>query len=430
MRRGPAGVATAGPSVSRTAAVAAAGLLAPATMLSGYVALGPVTAFRVMVAALVVLALVVGRPWPHERTALALAGAWVALAVVSASVSPAPAQWSVLGNLVVAMALAWAMARLMVPEREGAETTAALTLGWEVAILVGLPVAVWESRTARHLPQYIGGVWRRHPNTYFEPGTFFVNPNYLALFLVVALPLIAARLVRSRGGWRVWHGLSGIVAAGLLVHGHSRACQAALGLMVVAVLATVRRTRVPALAVLALGVVAAAWKARSLPAVWAGVASGADTPATSTPIRVALLRTGVKAASSHPWLGLGPGGFRWWATHHQVAALHRKVDAHNALVEVATDYGVPVAVGVVAVWVIALVAALRWSAAGRDTARVAVALLAAAPALSVANSQLVGPPAVALAVALGVGAWARASASGSPGRSAQREAPPGPPHRG
>lgn len=410
-------------------------LLPIGVLLGPYAAIGPATLFRVVVVALVVCAVVVGRSWRHELWLIALGLLWLVVGLVSGMVGPYSPGWAELANLMVGFALAWSLARLRIigPRTEGcvaaprraaqnpsAQTTLVpklaapkrlvpnlvalnwLALGWEAAVLISAPVAVWERLTTRHLSGFIDGQWRGRPLVYPFPGTFFVNPNYYALFLAVGVAVLCYRAVRTRGWARAGHATICLVAAALVVLTESLACVIALGCMLAAALLVVRRGIWVVLAMCVVGALAVATTMSSLAVrladMWQQVWAGHDQGSSSFPVRMALLSFGIHLVVANPWLGVGPGGFAKAAAHADPALfhLHHKINPHNGILQVATEYGLPLAGCLLMVW--AWIGVRSWRRRREDPALagLALALVLSAPPLSIANSLYIGPNVVAL----------------------------------
>ena len=366
--------------------------LLPLTVLFGtYAAVGPLTSFRVGVAALAVIALIKGTSWPRQWPLIIFGLAWVVVGVVSGlMVSWTPA-WGDLANLVIGFVLAWALSRL---RSEG--VLGDLTCGWEVAILISLPIAVWEHHTTRHLSQFIDGQWQGRPLVYPLPGTFFPNPNYYALFLVLGLGLIAWHAV-VKGGWQRWcHVVVALASFYLLWLTGSKLCLMGAVLMAVGAGAV-------AAVVLVLGpgraTLLSAWND-----VIAVLVQHANLGSRSWPVRLSLLGFGLHLIATHPLVGVGPGGFAHLSRDSTVYSLHHKTNPHNGLIHVASDYGVLVAAVLVVAWVWGIVRAFQRcahrSGQTRHIARLYIAMMFAVPVLMMANSVFVGPNVVALWMAV------------------------------
>ncbi|MGK2351852.1 O-antigen ligase family protein [Cutibacterium sp. V947] len=379
--------------------------LLPLTVLFGaYAAVGSLTSFRAVVAVLAVVALIEGTSWSRQWPLVIFGAAWVVIAVVSGlMVSWTPA-WGDLANLVIGLVLVWALSRV-----RSDEALDDLALGWEVAILISLPIALWEHRTTRHLPQFINGLWRGRPLVYPLPGTFFPNPNYYALFLVLGLGLIVWHAV-VKGGWRRWcHAVVAVAGFYLLWLTGSKLCLMGAVLMAVGAALTWRfgRFAVGAAAV-AVVVVAFGPGRATLVSTWNDVVAvlvhHANLGSRSWPVRLSLLGFGLHLIATHPLVGVGPGGFAHLSRHFAVYSLHHKTNPHNGLIHVASDYGVLVAAVLVVAWVWGIVGAFQrcahHSGRIRQIARLYIAMMFAVPALMMANSVFVGPNVVALWMAV------------------------------
>ncbi|WP_229771558.1 O-antigen ligase family protein [Cutibacterium porci] len=379
--------------------------LLPLTVFFGsYAAVGPLTSFRVVVAALGVAALIRGASWSRQR-ALAIFGAvWIVVGVTSGLLASWTPAWGDLVNLVIGFVLVWALSRV-----RGDHTLGDLTHGWEVAIVISLPIAVWENRTTRHLPRFIDGQWQGRPLVYPLPGTFFPNPNYYALFLVLGLALIVWHTV-IRGGWERWcHGVIALITCYLLLLTGSKLCLLGAALMAAGVALTWRWGRIAVSVGLATLVVAALGPLRAtLMSIWNDVTAvmvhHADLGAHSWPVRLSLLAFGIHLVAMRPLIGAGPGGFAHLARHPGDFALHHKTNPHNGLIHVACDYGALIALVLIVAWVWGIGRAFRQCvrppAATRQIARLYAAMMFAVPALMMANSVFVGPNVVALWMAV------------------------------
>ena len=387
-----------GPAGDR--AINAAGFLLPWSVLLGhYAAFGSMTMFRVLVLVLLVMAALGGRAWRGQWWFLGLGAAWLVLGVVSCLANPGASLGGIV-NLAVGWVLAWALARL-----RGRRLLSGLARGWQWTIAASAPIARWEWHTARHLPDYGGGVWQHHPNTYFTPATFFVNSNYYALFLTVGLALggwlASCRIRTGQRRWALaWDGAVLLCGAWLLWITHSRAC--ILGMVVLAAAVFVQKLPSRVAGVIAVAAVLAlalgAWRfGADHWQMWLSVwRDHTDHGSASLPVRMSLLAFGLTLLQGHQLLGAGPDGFARAAANQHTFALHGKINAHNGMIEVAVDYGLVVLALLVAVWIGALVTAWRAGRAHRKGVRAATAgvlmgLLVASPLLACANSQFIGP---------------------------------------
>jgi O-antigen ligase len=263
-------------------------------------------------------------------------------------------------------------------------------VGWLIGLIAALAVIEAVSGLASaglRLEPYaerIGGSWR--------PGGTFEYPPALAVAAVCALVLTL-----------------GLTAGGALPR--STAAIVAT-LLAITVLATADRAG----AVLA--VLAAGWMALRLPAARrpAAIAGGAAAVAAGAVLVVAqpggdlsahlrhdpfghrerLYRTGLRVADDRPLVGYGPGSYAR-------ASGMTATEAHNAVLQVAVEYGLPAAAGLAVAVVAIVLAALR-----RLRSRRPAELAWACSALVLATSSVYDftwsfPPLVLLALAAGAG---------------------------
>lgn len=404
-------------------------LLPIGVLLGPYAAAGPLTLFRLTVAGLTVCAAVIGRHWRHEIWLVGLGIVWLLVGVLSGLVGPVRPAWADLVNLSVGFVLAWSLARLRdagsVQARPGS-ALAWLALGWQTAVLISAPVAIWERATTRHLSDFIDGQWVGRPLVYPLPGTFFVNPNYYALFLTVGISVFGYRAVVTRGWRRIWHGALCLIAGALLTLTGAQACVMGLIWMAVGAVLVVRRGVWAVLAAGVIGavliVVVAGPRLAEVLRMWQQIWSGQDLGSTSLPVRMALLSFGLRLAVAHPWLGVGPGGFAQLAAQADASRfpLHHKINSHNGIIQVATEYGIPLASCLVLVWAWIGVSCWRRRRQDRPLAGLTLALILSAPLLSVANSLFIGPNVVAVWMALIVLVEAMADTLSQDGRPSRR----------
>lgn len=392
------------------------GVLPVSVLLGPYAAVGPVTAFRLTTAALAVCAVRLGTGWRRERWLIGFLLCWLGPGLLSGILGGAGLGAGDLANLVIGFTLAWSLARL-----RGLDASRWIALGWECSVLVSAPIAFWERATTRHLPLFIGGLWRGRPLVYPFPGTFFVNPNYYALFLVIGAALMCYRGARCTGRYRIGHLALTLLSLVLLGVTQSQACQIAALCMVAGALLVWRPGRWIVLISAVVGVLLMVGPGRSSAAhalqMWLEIYhNGHDFGPTSTPVRMALMAFGLHMAASHPLLGVGPGGFaRLAATAdwHQFP-LHGKINPHNGLIQVASEYGLIVAAGLLAAWCWVGLSSWRVRRSNPRLAAFGLALVFGAPLCSLANSMYVGPNVVALWMALIVLVLAMAADAADP----------------
>ena len=187
--------------------------------------------------------------------------------------------------------------------------------------------------------------------------------NLLALWLVALLPLVVAVLVAPGRGWGGWRrrGLAfaaTLVALVTLVL--SRSLAAAVGLALTAALfAVLRWGWRGALRALAVVVVLLAWQSPRIEAI-----VFAEDP--STLARQAYWQAGIDGVRERPGSGWGPGSTPWVVARHVEPApgIHPPhdvvADLHSLPLQLAYELGIPVALGLLLLVVVAL-----WRALGR-----------------------------------------------------------------
>lgn len=317
---------------------------------------GPVFAFRLVALALGILALAArGRPGRLELAIAALGGLWLTASLFSLVLSPIAKGWSELLAVGIGFVLAWALARI------GGQQLRWFCRGWTPAFALAGGIAVGELLTGRHLPGYRGGAWRQLPQVYKDPGGTFVNPNLFAVFLLatIGFSVLGSRLDPSRR-WRVGQALVAVGAVPLLVATRSVLALLALLVGVAVVGVCSRRTRRVILVVLAAGFVVGVgllvgplrpalenWVAAFERIVFDHRLSGFNSFAG----RLALTVNGVWLAVHYPLTGGGPGSYEHYVMRDPLVWTYGLRNPHNALVEIASQYGLIVTSGVLAVLV-------------------------------------------------------------------------------
>lgn len=360
------------------------GALPLAALVGPWAGVGAVFAFRLFVALLVVVAGFRGRRSRASVAVVMLAAIWLGVGACT-TLSTRGGQWTELASVALGSGAVWAVFRL----RHDAPLVA-LVRGWAVAIAVATPMALWEIVTARHLSTYIGGDWANHPGTYHEPATWLTNPNLFGVLTATAVPLLAVGARRDVGRWRVVEAITSLLALGLLVATSSRLAMAALGLAVLVRAMGAPRWRWVVLAASVLGcllLLGLDWSSvrLSVHRVVGVIVHHSDEGPSSLSVRAALVAVGLHLVDLHPLMGTGPGGFERavragglpWHTYG-------KVNPHNGVLEIASQYGLPVT-GLLAAAV--LVAVILVLARTRGGWRWWVpALVVALPVLSMCNS--------------------------------------------
>lgn len=361
------------------------GALPVAALLGPWAGHGPVFAFRVLLIALVVLAVICGR---RHRASLVIAGLavlWLGVGGLDVVLGAAGRRWSELAAVALGLAGMWAVVRL-----RRFDPVTWLARGWTLAVLLSLPVAAWEYLTARHLTTYLNGAWIGRPNVYRAPATWLTNPNLYAVLMAVAVPLLAVRS-QWEGRWRRWIMIvAAAVACVLLVLTSGRSAMAALALAAAVRLATTGRGRwvLVAVAVAIVGFVTVHRSALELAVhrVVGVIVHHSNEGPSSLSVRAALIAVGLALTASYPLLGVGPGGYEalvragglGWHTHG-------KVNPHFGVLEISSQYGLIVTTALAGLMVWAAVAVIRARGEGGSRWWV-IGYLCAFPVLSLANS--------------------------------------------
>jgi putative inorganic carbon (hco3(-)) transporter len=237
--------------------------------------------------------------------------------------------------------------------------------------LVGMGICAQGVITATSLEPHYGGALVENRAT-----GIFGQPNELGAFAVLIVMLSVTLLLSSdrSPALRIVaaaSGLAGICAAAITL---SRGAWLGLALGFVVLLVLVPRTRRPLLA--AVGIAAAVltaltigWPAQPLVSILVErAASVVDGQTNPYDFRPEIWAEALRQIDSHPWLGVGPGGYHTLAERSpSQVALVAPEHAHSLLVTLAAEQGI---VGL-AVFCLAVVAAARalMRSMGRDGAR-------------------------------------------------------------
>lgn len=209
-----------------------------------------------------------------------------------------------------------------------------------------------------------------------QPQALFGNPAMAGSWFACAAAVLGALCVIERGGRRLAYGLSaGAALVGIGLSGSRGALVGVVvGCLVLIASLSGRRVRVAALAAggIGLAVVIAAMG----PAV--EKFKPAALLAGSAASRIEIWRSALRMIAAHPLLGVGPGGFLYEFPVFQTlrhAALEypdvRADQAHSLLLQVAGESGLPAALTLAMLVVLAIAAGVR-----ATRARDAVALVA------------------------------------------------------
>lgn len=321
---------------SRVRAVVALAL--PPTAAAGPLfGVGHVQLFRVLLGITLLLA-VVRLPRNERRLAVAFL-TLAALALISAGITRLWPGWDdgglvELASLIAGLLLAAALAR--------AGTWRWLTLGVVLTVLGEAAVVVWEVTSGLHLPTF-ALTWEddRFMGMWFQMAGTFANPNQLGHLMVVAFPITVMVVATERSWWLRGPALiAALLCPWLVYETGSRISLMVLLVEIAAVLLLVRRGWMVLAAaavaggltlLLKLGVLAA------LLPVHEGEIS-TDDPRINLAVNGGwmLLRT---------WgLGVGPGQYGAWTLMPESPAdTFGLTNPHNAVVEIAAQYGIVVA---------------------------------------------------------------------------------------
>lgn len=361
------------------------GALPLAALLGSWAGRGPVFAFRILVIALVGLAAIAGRRHRASVTVAGLGVLWLGIGSADALLGAPGRRWSELMAVALGLAGIWAMVRL-----RRFDPVTWLARGWAAAVLVSVPVAVWEVATARHLSTYLNGYGAAHPGLLRAPATWLTNPNLYAVLMAVAVPLLGVSCRRETRWWR-WAMIIAAVAAGiLLILTSGRSAMAALAVAAAVRLAASRRGRWLLIAAV-LGAAVFAVMHRDSLSLALHRATGvilhhSNEGPSSLSVRSALIAVGLSLTASHPLWGVGPGGYETlvragglgWQTHG-------KVNPHLGVLEISSQYGLIVATAITGLGLWAAVRVVRARSWG-GTRWWVIGYLCALPVLSLANS--------------------------------------------
>ncbi|MFI6099335.1 O-antigen ligase family protein [Lentzea sp. NPDC051213] len=229
------------------------------------------------------------------------------------------------------------------------------------------------------------------------------DPNDLAYFLVVALPLLIA-LPRGRARWLLM--LTGAVlaagAAATFSRGGALALACAVAWLVARRGVSVRAIAVAAggLAVIGLGAMVFAG-----PALDRALAEKSYIAGTNVDTRELRWQAAARMMADHPVIGVGPGGFR---SEYVAASRNAEIDeqspvAHNIYLEIGAELGLPglaCFLGAVALAFVATERVLRVSEDRRPMLAVQASLIAALVASTFLSEQYYLPIWSLIAVAV------------------------------
>ncbi|HUU54981.1 MAG TPA: O-antigen ligase family protein, partial [Armatimonadota bacterium] len=175
--------------------------------------------------------------------------------------------------------------------------------------------------------------------------TFF-NPNPLGGFLVLVIPLAVSLAFGARARWvRLLWALGALLSLGALVPTNSKGAVLAAVISVVcyivlAARASARPRRSLAvvllcLALLSLAAGAAVWRS---PPLRTGVETALSAESASNRFRILTWQGSARVALAHPWLGIGPGCFKYAFMKYAIAGYTEA--AHQNYLQVAAEQGI------------------------------------------------------------------------------------------
>jgi putative inorganic carbon (hco3(-)) transporter len=334
-----------------------------ASLPIGFVALGPLQVVEVAallcIGAVVLSRLLAARPLLVRMGPLGWALALVALVIMSYTRTIDPnASFRAVMQMLGGVGLAWAVAVAVESRAQLRSITAAL-------LAVGTVVSLQAVLTAEEQSTAYGGAvvtGRAHG--------VFAQPNEMGLFAAMLLVIaVATGIGAADRRWRVAALVAGTALAGALLLSLSRGAWlgASAGVLALAVLLPAARRRllsvgVPALLLGAVLVVQVPDNPQ-VTVIGDRLESLAAPDANPYDDRPAIYREAVRQTVESPLTGQGPGAFptasaRWSAADQTVFAEH----AHNALLTMAAENGLPAAVLLVSL--AAAVASAAWRAVG------------------------------------------------------------------
>lgn len=244
-----------------------------------------------------------------------------------------------------------------------------LRRGWVLAFLVTSVIAVWEIVTGQHLDS---GMFLERPE-YFDGSVVQSTlglPGAYGGFLVLTLPFLLWSFYRSKGPKKLAYAVLIAAAGALILLSANRLSFIAFAAEVMLLMFIFdRRWYVIMLGFLALGAGYAGWSYAFLSsdlriaAKFRGIVN--DGPDNSISARVAMTVNGLWLVYDTGGLGVGPSGFAQAAFDPDAPLpLSEPKMAHNFWVQVASEYGIVVAVALVVLLV--FVARLALLAANRN----------------------------------------------------------------
>lgn len=321
---------------------AKAGLWAalPVTAALGpLLAVGPLLAFRALAAVAVVAGLIAVARTRRISVAQRWILALIATVTASAAMTWVWPTWQVSGLvelLSVILGLLLASAAIAPDERPWSW----IARGVVLTVLIEAGIVLWEVRSGLHLPTF-ALTWDddRYMGMWFLMAGSFANPNQLAHVVTVCFPITIWALVSERSLFgRAVALLAVLLCPWMMWLTGSRLGLGVLGLEVCAMMLLLRRGWIALTAMASLGTAALALVPGLLDKVMPGSTKEVDDA------RLNLTLSGIEMLRKTYGLGVGPGGFSSWASSPRISVeTYGLTNAHNATIEVLSQYGVFVA---------------------------------------------------------------------------------------
>jgi len=175
--------------------------------------------------------------------------------------------------------------------------------------------------------------------------TFF-NPNPLGGFLAMVLPLAVAAALTARRGRRALWTVSALLLLGAVIPTYSKGAMVALAvsmscfaLLCAAASARPRRNVALALGTFALAALLAGAAVSRSPSLRTRVVGALGADMHSNMFRVLTWKATGLMAAAHPWLGTGPGTFKYAFPRYAIAGYVEA--AHQNYLQIAAEQGFP-----------------------------------------------------------------------------------------
>lgn len=265
--------------------------------------------------------------------------------------------------------------------------------GWSLALVTTLPFAFYELATGNHFAyaldeRDLGGTIGAAPFA----SVFFGNFNNYCAFISLALPMMLGTVESARRRlWRCFWGLGVVLALAVIVVNTNRLSMLFAAWLLLYYLMTRRKWRLPSFTVACL-IAGAVWfgafeeevdSILLITAVKFEVLSASDE---SVDQRTGLVAAGIDELKDSYGIGGGLGSFE-----HRLRQRYRDLipNAHNLVVELATNFGIPATLAFLLFLSYLFVVCLRATLPG-DLRSPVIASVPFVPAIGAINSQAVG----------------------------------------